>query len=129
MLCKEKREGDQRLHIHLTFSLFLPGIMGKKFAFQTESCLVDEKVYMDTARFNLFRDSLRTARISEIDAENSALILRQVTKGSQLSLFRYFDKANLAVVLKNCRVAERVRNDERLLGLARLGLDPHTVSG
>jgi hypothetical protein len=33
---------------------------------QTESCLVDEKLHMNTARFNLFRDSLRTARISEI---------------------------------------------------------------
>ena len=48
------------------FSLFLPGIMGKKFAAQTESCPVDEKVHMNTAMFNLFRDSLRTARISEI---------------------------------------------------------------
>jgi hypothetical protein len=56
-------------------SLFLPGIMGKKLAAQTESCLVDEKVHMNRARFNLFRDSLRTALISEIDAENGALIL------------------------------------------------------
>jgi NADH dehydrogenase FAD-containing subunit len=56
---------------------------------------------MNTARFNLFLDSLRTALISEIGAENGALILRQVTKESQLSLFRYFDKGNLAVVLKN----------------------------
>jgi hypothetical protein len=43
--------------------------MGKKFAARTESCLVDEKVHMNTVRLNLFRDSLRTALISEIDAE------------------------------------------------------------
>jgi hypothetical protein len=30
--------------------------MGKKFAAQTESCVVDEKVHMNTARFLLFRD-------------------------------------------------------------------------
>jgi hypothetical protein len=87
-------------------SLFLPGIMGKKFAAQTESCVVDEKVHMNTARFRLFRDSLRTALISKIDAENGALILRQVTKESQISLFRYFDKGNFAVVLKNFAVLQ-----------------------
>ena len=61
---------------------------------------------MNTARFNLFLDSLRTALISEIGAENGALILRQVTKESQISLFRYFDKGNFAVVLKNFAVLQ-----------------------
>jgi hypothetical protein len=104
--------------------------MGKKFAAQTESSLIDERVHMNTARFNLFRDSLRTALISEIDAENGVLILRQVTKESQLGLFRYFDKGQSCRGSQEvCRVAERVCDDERLLGLARLGLDPHTVSG
>jgi len=52
-----------------------------------------------------------------------------MTKESQLPPFRYFDKGNLAASrLELCRVAERVRDDERFLGLARLGLDPHTVS-
>jgi hypothetical protein len=83
---------------------------------------------MNTARFNLFRDSLRTALISEIDAENGALILRQMTKESQLPPFRYFDKGNLAVVVKNFACCRAVRDDERFLGLARLGLDPHAVS-
>jgi hypothetical protein len=40
-------------------SLLLPEIMGKRFTSQTEFCLVDEKVHMNTARFNVFRDSLR----------------------------------------------------------------------
>jgi len=68
-------ESDQRLHIHLNFSLFLPGIMGNKFAAQTESCIVDEKVHFHAATLNLFRDSLRTTRISQIHAEDGALNL------------------------------------------------------
>jgi hypothetical protein len=59
LLCKVKRESDQRLHIHLNFSLFLPGIMGKKFAAQTESCIIDEKVHMnngDVQSPRLFED-------------------------------------------------------------------------
>ena len=52
-----------------------------------------------------------------------------MTKESQLPHFCYFDKGNLAVVVKNLSVAERVRDDERFLGLARQGLDLHTVSG
>jgi hypothetical protein len=40
-------KSDQHLHIHLNFSLFLPGIMGKKVAAQAESCIVDEKVHMN----------------------------------------------------------------------------------
>jgi NADH dehydrogenase FAD-containing subunit len=39
--------------------------------------------------------------ISEIDAENGVLILRQMTKESQLPPFRYFAKGDLAVVVKN----------------------------
>jgi len=44
---KVMSKSDQHLHIHLNFSLFLPGIMGKKFAAQAESCIIDEKVHMN----------------------------------------------------------------------------------
>jgi len=42
----------------------------------------------------------------------------------------YFDKGKLAVVIKKvCLVAERLRDYERFLSLARLDVDLHTVSG
>jgi hypothetical protein len=90
----DKTERSARILVAQTASskLFLPGIMGKKFAAQTESCLVDEKVHMNTARLNLFRDSLRTALINEVDAENGALILsagdQRITASFLFSLLR-----------------------------------------
>jgi hypothetical protein len=89
-------ESDKHLHIHLNFSLFLSGIMGKKFAAQTESCIVDEKVHMNTARFSLFRDSLRTVRINKINAENSALNLSAGDQGiTSFLLFATSTRATL----------------------------------
>jgi len=52
-----------------------------------------------------------------------------VTKESQLPPFVTSTRATLPESSKFCLVAERVRDDERFLGLARLGLDLHTVSG
>jgi hypothetical protein len=72
---KVMSESGQRLHIHLNFSMFLLGIMGKKFPAQTESCIIDEKVHLNTAMFKFLLDGLRTAGISQIKAENSALNL------------------------------------------------------
>jgi hypothetical protein len=39
---EEMRESDQRLYIHLNFSLLLLGIMGEKCTVQTESRIIDE---------------------------------------------------------------------------------------
>src|SRR5258708_25397307 len=69
------RESDQRLYIHFNFSLLLLGIMRKKCTTQTESRIIDEKIYFNTATFKLLGDCLRAAGISQINAENSALNL------------------------------------------------------
>jgi hypothetical protein len=111
-------------------SLFLPGIMGKKFAAQTESCLVDEKVHHESGEVQSLPRYFGTALINEIDAENGALILsagNQRITAFAFSLLRQGQSCRGPQ--EYCRVAERVRDDERFLGLARLGLDPHTVSG
>ena len=48
---------------------------GKEIAAQAESCIIDEKVHLNAATFHLFRDFLRTARISQIHVEYRALNL------------------------------------------------------
>jgi hypothetical protein len=67
------REGDQCLHIHLNFGAFLLEAVGKKFADQAESRIIDKEVHQNPTTLKLFGDGLRTARISQINAENGAL--------------------------------------------------------
>jgi len=71
-------ESDQRLHIHLNFSLLLLAVMGKKCAAQTESRIIDEKVHLNTATFELVRDRLRTAGIIQIICTASASITKTI---------------------------------------------------
>ncbi|QEE28864.1 hypothetical protein FTW19_13165 [Terriglobus albidus] len=56
-------------------------------------------------------------------------IFRRVTKKSQLPPFPYFNEGHLAAVRKNFAALQTERHDERFFGLARLGVDPRTVSG
>jgi hypothetical protein len=68
--------------------------------------------------------------ISEIDAENGVMILSAGDQRITASSFSLLRQGRLCRSGQEFRpVAERVHDDERFLGLARLGLDPHTVSG
>jgi NAD(P)-dependent dehydrogenase (short-subunit alcohol dehydrogenase family) len=61
------------LHIYLNFSLFLLGMMGKKRTAQTEPCIIHEKVHLNTATVEFFRDCLRAFEIGLINDENRTL--------------------------------------------------------
>jgi hypothetical protein len=57
-------EGNKRLHIDLDFSLLLLAVVGKEGPAQTESCIIYEKVYLNTTTFKLLGDFLSAVRIS-----------------------------------------------------------------
>lgn len=70
---EEMSKSDQCLYIHLDFRLLPLGVMREKWAVQTESNIIDEKIHLNTAPLKLFRDCLWAAWISQVNAENGTL--------------------------------------------------------